>query len=582
VRATASAQDVVTDKWMRPIAVVAVGMFMSLLDVTIVNVAVPAIQKDFGGSLEDVLWIATGYTLTLGVVVPLTSWLGDRFGLTRLYLGAIIGFALGSALCGLAWNLGFLVAARVLQAVPGGILPVVCVAIVYRIVPKDKISGAMGILGLAFVAAPAAGPVVGGYLVEHLDWRLVFYINLPIGFLTAIASLLWVPKVPTAPGARFDIAGFLAIAVSLTAILLAASKGEDWGWGSYSILILISVGVLSMALFVVIELQVAEPLIELRLFRNLHFTIGVGLMAMLSINLLFSAFYLPVFLQQGQGMQAFDAGLRVFPQAIAMCFASIIAGQYYDRIGPRVLCTFGCWSATVGNLLLAQLNPDTTDFQIVLWSSIRGFGMSLCAVSAITAAVNCVRPADTNQASAIENLLQQIFGAFGLAILGTLISSQQAQLTADRGAMIGPDSKLAQVAGPVIAQTTSMTVETFAMVYRTASQLMVSVLSTALANMFWLLAFTTVVGLAVSFLLPMRLLPVEEPEEVDEPEEPGELGELGEPGEHEPGSTPEREAGAAHDRPEPARAGRTPQPDQRSEAGQRPEPDQHPEPALRF
>ena len=133
MRATASAQDVVTQRWIRPIAIVAIGMFMSLLDVTIVNVAVPAIQKDFGGSLEDVLWIATAYTLTLGVVVPLTSWLGDRFGLTRLYIAAVIGFALGSWLCGLAWNLDVLIVARILQAVPGGILPVVCVAIVYRI-----------------------------------------------------------------------------------------------------------------------------------------------------------------------------------------------------------------------------------------------------------------------------------------------------------------------------------------------------------------------------------------------------------------------------------------------------------------
>jgi MFS family permease len=238
-------------------------------------------------------------------------------------------------------------------------------------------------------------------------------------------------------------------------------------------------------------------------------------MAMLSINLLFSAFYLPVFLQQGQGMQAFDAGLRVFPQAIAMCFASMFAGQFYDRIGPRILCTFGCWSATVGNLLLAQLTPDTTDLQIIVWSSIRGFGMSLCAVSAITAAVNCVKPADTNQASAIENLLQQIFGAFGLAILGTLLTSQQAQLTADRGATIGPDSQLARIAGPAITQITSMGADTFAMIYRTASKLMVSILSTALANMFWVLAFTTILGLAASFLFPMRLPPVEEPEAED-------------------------------------------------------------------
>lgn len=516
MRSTASGQDVATEKWVLPIAVVAVGMFMSLLDVTIVNVAVPAIQKDFGGSLEDVLWIATAYTLTLGVVVPLTSWLGDKFGLTKLYIAAVLGFAAGSWLCGLAWNLHVLIMARILQAVPGGILPVVCVAIVYRIVPKDKISAAMGIVGLAFVAAPAAGPVVGGYLVQYVDWRLVFYMNIPVGLLTAIASLSMLPRVPPRPTGRFDLAGFVAIAVSVSAILLAASKGESWGWGSYPILILVTVGVLSLALFVVIEMQVAEPLLELRLFRNLHFTLGVTLIAILSVNLLASSFYLPVFLQQGQHMEAFDAGLRVFPQALGMCVASMLTGQLYDRLGPRVLCVYGCAVAHCGNLLLLWITPEMTYSQIVIWTSIRGFGMSVAAVAGITAAVNSVRPTQTDHASAIENLLQQVIGAFGLAMLGTLLTSQVAQLTADRTALLTPDSQLARSAAPALTDAGGFSAETFAAVYRAGSRLTVDVTANALSNVFLALVATTLLGVALALLLPDKLAPVTEEDGVPE------------------------------------------------------------------
>lgn len=222
--------------WLLPLAVLVIGMFMSVLDVTIVNVAVPAIQKDFGGSLTDVLRIATAYTLTLGVVVPVTSWLGDRFGLSRVYLVALLGFAAGSTLCGLAWNLEVLVAFRILQAVPGGLLPVVTLTIVYKIVPREKIVSAMGLYGLGIVFAPAIGPVLGGYLVQYLDWRLVFFINVPIGIAGAVAAYMFVPRVAGGAVHRFDFAGFATIAVGLFSVLLAASEGQDWGWTSYKVL----------------------------------------------------------------------------------------------------------------------------------------------------------------------------------------------------------------------------------------------------------------------------------------------------------------------------------------------------------
>jgi len=171
--------------WIVPLAVLIVGSFMSVLDSSIVNVAIPDIQVELSGSADAVAWVVTGYSLALGVVVPLSGWLGLRIGQTRLYVLAVLGFAAGSALCGLAWNLDSLIAFRILQAVPGGILPVVTLTMLYQIVPLENIGAAMGLYGLGVVVAPAVGPVLGGYLVEFTDWRVIFYINVPIGIFGA-------------------------------------------------------------------------------------------------------------------------------------------------------------------------------------------------------------------------------------------------------------------------------------------------------------------------------------------------------------------------------------------------------------
>src|SRR6478752_8870907 len=227
--------------WVVPLAVLVAGMFMSVLDTSIVNVAVSTIQTELGGSTEDVQWISTAYSLVLGVVVPASAWLGSRFGLARVYTVGLAAFAAGSALCGLAWSLNSLIAFRVIQAIPGGILPAVTLVMVYRIVPRQKIGTAMGMYGLGIVFAPALGPTLGGYLVEYLNWRLVFYINVPIGVLGLIAAIIWLPKFARGQTQRFDILGFATVATGLVCMLLPFSAGSSWGWTSYRIMILLTV-----------------------------------------------------------------------------------------------------------------------------------------------------------------------------------------------------------------------------------------------------------------------------------------------------------------------------------------------------
>ncbi|WP_445188899.1 DHA2 family efflux MFS transporter permease subunit [Pseudonocardia sp. Cha107L01] len=243
-------------------------MFMSTLDTSIVNVAIPTMQEQFGVSTTDIQWVSTAYTLCLGVIVPTSAWLGERLGLKRLYLIALVSFSAFSALCGMAGGLNSMIFFRILQAIPGGVLPVTCLTILYRMVPKEKLGAAMGMYGLGIVVAPGVGPTLGGYLVEYVDWRLIFYINVPVGILGAIAAMAVLPRVPGVAGRRFDLPGFGCIAVGLFSLLLALSEGQDWGWTGYRVLLLLAVSVNALALFVVIELQAKEPLLNVRVFRR--------------------------------------------------------------------------------------------------------------------------------------------------------------------------------------------------------------------------------------------------------------------------------------------------------------------------
>jgi len=422
--------------WRIPLAVLIAGMFMSVLDVSIVNVAIATIQSDFGGSTADVAWITTAYSLVLGVVVPASAWLGDRFGLDRVYMISLAGFALASALCGLAWSLNSLIAFRVIQAIPGGLLPVVTLTMVYQIVPRHKIGTAMGMYGLGIVFAPAIGPTLGGYLVEYVSWRLVFYINVPVAVLGLLAAAVALPKFTRAPTRPFDVWGFITVAMGLVALLLAFSEGASWGWFSYRVLILIVGGLLSLALFVTIELEVDHPLLNLEVFRSAAYTTSLIIMGVMMTGMFATLFYIPLFLQVGQGYQALDTGLLLLPQALVMAVLMPISGRLYDKIGPRWLVVSGLLVAAFGSYGLARINPDMTREEVVMWMCIRAAGVGMAMMSIMTGGLASLNPQMTNSGSAINTVVQRVSAALGLAALTAMATAQQAQLTQGRADLL--------------------------------------------------------------------------------------------------------------------------------------------------
>jgi EmrB/QacA subfamily drug resistance transporter len=435
--------------WLLALIVVIIGMFMAVLDINIVNVAVPAMQKSYGVTKDDIEWVVTSYSLMLGVVVPVSGWLGDRIGLRRIYLLTLLAFSVGSALCGVAGNLQVMVCFRILQAVPGGLLPVITLTMISRMVPKEQLGTAMGIYGLGVVVAPAVGPTLGGYLVEYYDWRWIFMINVPIGILGALCAFFLLPRFAPRPVSRFDLLGFLTIASALFALLLALSKGQDWGWLDYPVLPLIAASITLLALFAVIELASAHPLFDLRTLARWQFVNPMLLVLVAFLGFFAEIYLIPVFLQQGQRITPLHTGLTMMPQAVAMASLMPVAGQLYDKIGARIPAFLGLLIVSCGAYLLGNMPSTVGQRQIVIYTWMWGVGVALVMMPTMTAGLSALPQSHDNQASAATNVVQRVGGALGLPALTALATVVQTQAMADRSGLLGAEAppELAQILG---------------------------------------------------------------------------------------------------------------------------------------
>jgi EmrB/QacA subfamily drug resistance transporter len=479
--------------WGLPLIVLVSGMFMSVLDTSIINVAVTTIQTTFGATTDEVAWIVTAYALSLGVIVPLSAWLADRFGATRVYYWALMLFGIASALCGIAWSLNSLIVFRIIQAIPGGILPPLSMAMLYRIVPPHQIGRAMGLYGLGIVVAPAIGPTLGGYLVEYVDWRLIFFINVPVGIVATFAAMAILPKFPPVAKTKFDALGFITIAVGLFSMLLALSEGESWGWTSFKVTALIAVSIISLALFIVIELEVDQPLLDVRVFRSWPYTNSLLIISVLSIGLFTVLFYVPVFLQLGQGLGAFQAGLVLLPQALVMAVFMPIAGRLYDKFGPKWPAIIGLSICAIGTYLLHDLNVDTSKHEISLILMFRAAGMGLAMMPIMTAGLAAVPPALVPSGSAFNNVVQRTAASLGLAILAAVLSTSTAQFLADRSALVPSDTDLPSLGSGPSGEFYGM--------YYAYRQTSTQVFVTAIDNLMIIVTVVTLVGLALALFL---------------------------------------------------------------------------------
>jgi EmrB/QacA subfamily drug resistance transporter len=400
------------------------AMFMSIMDSTVVNVALPALSKQFNVPSTSIDAVIVGYLVSLAVVIPVSGWLGDHWGTRRVFLFALALFCLASALCGLAQTLPMLVGFRVLQGIAGGALTPVGTTMLYRTFPPEERVSVSRILNIPTVIAPASGPVIGGFLVQQLSWRWVFYINVPIGLVTLLFGIFFLREVHQADrsAGRFDPAGFLLAGLGLALLMYALTEGPTYGWAALNILISGCAGLLLLVLFVVIELRVRVPMIDLRLFRDRLFR-TTNLVTMFSsagfLGLLFVA---PLFLQEARGTSALVSGLTTFPEAIGVIAATQIVASLYPRVGPRRLVTVGLIGVAIIISMFCFMGLDTNLWLMRGLMFLTGAGMAFTFIPTPAAAFATISPADTGKASALYNAQRQLGAALGIAVVGTVLS----------------------------------------------------------------------------------------------------------------------------------------------------------------
>jgi EmrB/QacA subfamily drug resistance transporter len=290
------------EKWLVPVLIALIGALMSILDSSIVNVAIPTMMHVFNTDTSTIEWVVTVYMLALGVVVPFSGWTGERYGYKQVYMASMVIFTAGSLLCAISWSVSSLIAARVIQALGGGMIMPTTMTMIKKIVPKNKFGSAMGIIGIALLMGPAIGPTVGGYLVEYIDWRWIFTINLPIGVVGILLSYFFLPEISTNKVGKLDITGGLASAIMLFTLLLTLSKGADWGWTSEPTVLLFYISAVSFILFIYMELTSENPLLNIRVFKYTTFAMANIMSIITNIALFSGVFFIPLFLQNIRGL----------------------------------------------------------------------------------------------------------------------------------------------------------------------------------------------------------------------------------------------------------------------------------------
>jgi len=418
-------------KWVVA-TVFVIGMFMDTMDVTVVNVALPTLGKQFHAGTSTIEWVVVGYLLSLAVWIPASGWIGDRIGTKKVFLFALASFTLASAACGQARTLHQLIAFRILQGVGGGMLTPVGTAMLFRAFKPQERAQASTVLLIPTVLAPAVGPIIGGFLIDTLSWRWVFYINLPAGVIGFFVGLRWLREHTEPTAGRFDVPGFLLSGAGLACVLYALSEAPSLGWASPSVAGLGFVGVALFVGLVVVELRTQEPMLDLRLYRDRMFRSASAVMIMLFGGFIGVLFLMPLLLQGDNlfRLSPLQSGLTTFPQAVGMILSTQVAGRVYHRVGPRRLVVGGVlgFALTSCGFLLVELSTSLWWVRGILF--LRGITMAFAFVPLQAASYANIRSADTGRASALYSTQRQVAAALGVALVATVLASRTKALTA--------------------------------------------------------------------------------------------------------------------------------------------------------
>ena len=407
------------------------GLSMDLLDTTIVNVALPTLGRQFHAGTSTLEWVVTGYLLSLAIWIPASGWIGDRFGTKKTFLFALAMFVLGSALCGVSQSIGQLIAFRILQGVGGGMLTPVGTAMLFRAFPPQERARASVILTVPTAVAPAIGPILGGWLVDYVSWRWIFYVNLPIGLAAFLFTLVYIREEKQESAGRFDLAGFVFSGVGLASVLYGLSQAPIDGWGSATVLGSFALGIAAFAALVPAELRQSQPMLDLRLFGDRLFRATNVTMLTAFASLFGVLFLLPLFLQNLEGYSAIKTGFITLPQALTIVAVSPIVGKLYPRVGPRRLLMLALTVFALSSAGFMLIGLQTSVWWIVVLMCVRGTAMGFTFIPVQAAMFATIKPQDTGRASSLFNTNRQVAGSLGVAIFATVLAQRTVTHIAD-------------------------------------------------------------------------------------------------------------------------------------------------------
>ncbi|MFC5216779.1 MFS transporter [Streptomyces coerulescens] len=404
---------------------VAVGVMMVALDGTIVAIANPAIQKDLGATFAEVQWITNGYFLALAVSLITAGKLGDRFGHRQTFLIGVVGFAAASGAIGLSDSIALVVTFRVFQGLFGALLMPAALGLLRATFPAEKLNMAIGIWGMVIGASTAGGPILGGVLVEHVNWQSVFFINVPVGILAVVLGVLILldHRAENAPRS-FDILGIALLSAAMFCLVWALIKAPEWGWGDGKTWAFIAASVIGFALFAFWETKVKEPLIPLALFRSVPLSAGVVLMVLMAIAFMGGLFFVTFYLQNVHGMSPIDAGLHLLPLTGMMIVGSPLAGAMITKFGPRVPLAGGMALTAIAMYGMSTLETDTGSGIMSVWFALLGLGLAPVMVGATEVIVGNAPMELSGVAGGLQQAAMQIGGSLGTAVLGAVMASK--------------------------------------------------------------------------------------------------------------------------------------------------------------
>ena len=442
--------------------VVMLGAVMSILDTTVVNVAIDHLSVAFHASLPTIQWVITGYTLALATVIPVTGWAADRFGTKRIYLTSLVLFTAGSVLSGLAWSAGTLIFFRVLQGIGGGMIMPAVMTIMTRKAGPHRMGRVMGVLGVPMLIAPIMGPILGGWLVDDVSWRWIFFINVPIGIVAFVLAFTVLERDEPQHAHKLDWLGMALLSPGLAVFIFGLAESSTYGFGALRSWGPTLAGVLLIAAWFVHSWRAPNPLIDLRTFTHTRAGAAGGTFLLFAISVFGSMLLVPLYYQAVRGQSALDAGLLLAPGGLGAMLLMPIAGKLTDRYGPTWLPATGLPLVAIGLIPFAFVGAHTSYVLLCAGSFVQGLGMGLAMMPNMTAAMQAVPAAAIARTSTAMNIIRQAGASIGTAILSVLLASA---IVSNLGAIISshggsssgglatlqhlPSSAHAQIAAPL-------------------------------------------------------------------------------------------------------------------------------------